>query len=207
MSACAVHETTFVVIHRKLCRAGDTTGVARAHDVGPGRPSLGSAHADRTPLTEGTVMTSKCVHRVTSSLVVSFAVAAAFAANAAAWIPSVDADEPLHASRAIAVVPDAFERRASHEAASAEAPGRLGGAGCVRAGREARQPGPSAATRGRGHAPRRRPTAVARRQQLGETAWQRSGRIDPSVATSAAPRIGGWPRTRSTTPPSRTLVA
>ena len=66
-------------------------------------------------------MTSKCVHRATSSLVVSFAVAAAFAANAAAWIPSVDADEPLHATRAIAVVPDAFERATKRQAQKLQA--------------------------------------------------------------------------------------
>ena len=61
-------------------------------------------------------MTSRSTRRITASLVSSLAIAGALAGTAGAWIPSVEADEPLSASRSIVVVPDAFERAAKRKA-------------------------------------------------------------------------------------------
>lgn len=60
-------------------------------------------------------MTSRSSHRITASLVSSIAIAGALAGTAGAWIPSVESDEPLSASRSIVVVPDAFERAAAKQ--------------------------------------------------------------------------------------------
>ena len=61
-------------------------------------------------------MTSRSTRRITASLVTSIAIAGAFGPTAGAWIPSVEADEPLPATRSIVVVPDAFERAAKRKA-------------------------------------------------------------------------------------------
>lgn len=66
-------------------------------------------------------MTSRSTRRITASLVVSLAVAASFGPTAGAWIPSVEADEPLSGSRAIVVVPDAFERAARRQSQKLQA--------------------------------------------------------------------------------------
>ena len=60
-------------------------------------------------------MTSRSTRRITASLVSSLAIAGALAGTAGAWIPSVEADEPLTATRSIVVVPDAFERAAKRQ--------------------------------------------------------------------------------------------
>lgn len=58
-------------------------------------------------------MIRKNARRGLMSLVSSVAIAGVLAGTAGAKIPSVDADGPLTAARAIVVVPDAFERAAT----------------------------------------------------------------------------------------------
>ena len=61
-------------------------------------------------------MIGKQARRLSGALAVATVVAAALGPSAGAWVPSVEADEPLSASRAIVVVPDAGERAAKRRA-------------------------------------------------------------------------------------------
>ena|SRR5688500_2178761 len=88
-------------------------------------------------------MTGKHAARRFGVLVAATVVAAALGPSAGAWVPSVEADEPLSASRSVVLVPDAFERAAKRQtqklqaassgpdaferAARRGAPGRAGG--------------------------------------------------------------------------------
>ena len=62
-------------------------------------------------------MNGRHLRRLPVALVVAGAVAASFGPSAGAWIPSVEADEPLASSRTIVVIPDA-ERAAKRRAQS-----------------------------------------------------------------------------------------
>ncbi len=112
-------------------------------------------------------MTGKSARRLSAALVGRDRVAAALGPSAGAWIPSVEADEPL--SRVTLDRRRAGCVRARREAASAEAPGRLVGAGCVRARREARSPGRVGGGEGSRRARRLRPSARSRLGRDGVT--------------------------------------
>ena len=66
-------------------------------------------------------MTSRSTRRIAASLVSSIAIAGSFGPSAGAWIPQVEADEPLSASRSIVHVPDAFERAAKRQSQKLQA--------------------------------------------------------------------------------------
>ena len=61
-------------------------------------------------------MNGRHLRRLPVALVVAGALAASFGPSAGAWIPSVEADEPLASSRTIVVIPDVAERAAKRRA-------------------------------------------------------------------------------------------
>jgi hypothetical protein len=61
-------------------------------------------------------MNGKHTRRFFGALAVATVVAAALGPSAGAWVPSVEADEPIASSQAIVLVPDAAERAVKRQA-------------------------------------------------------------------------------------------